>query len=193
MPPLNNGFSHAFYEALFKECFVSFCALYTFKFDFPADTAKELVHIGFIKLWENRDRVLPASAKAYLHRTITNAGLDLVKHEKVKQRYVRYVFESDSAERMEVQFDKIDYEQLSADIRKAISRLPQQMRLIFELRRNAGLKYAEIADRLNLSVKTVDTQMSRALAKLRDDLSHYLLLFMLALLLKKTIIFSVFL
>ena len=184
MPPLNNEFSDASYEALFKECFVPFCAYYKFKFGFPADTAKELVHIGFIKLWENRDRISPASAKAYLRKTITNASLDLVKHEKVKQKHIRYVLESDPAEHLEAETDKIDYMRLSADVRQAIARLPRQMRLIFELSRNEGLKYAEIAERLHISLKTVDTQMSRALAKLRHDLSRYLTLLLLALVLK---------
>ena len=184
MPSLNNDFSDASYEALFKDCFVPFCAFYKFKFGFTADTAKELVHIGFIKLWENRDRISSVSAKAYLRKTITNASLDLVKHEKVKQRHIQHVLESGSAEHAEAEANKIDYLQLSADIQEAMSRLPRQMRRIFELSRNEGLKYAEIADRLQLSLKTVDTQMSRALARLRHDLSRYLTLFMLGLLLK---------
>ena len=184
MPSLNNDFSDASYEALFKECFVPFCAFYKYKFGFTADTAKELVHIGFIKLWENRNRIAPASARAYLRKTITNASLDLIKHEKVKQRHIQHVFSADPAECVEAGVNKIDYQQLSAAIQEAISRLPGQMRRIFELSRNEGLKYAEIADRLHISSKTVDTQMGRALARLRHDLSHYLTLLILNLLLR---------
>ncbi|MBE7171634.1 MAG: RNA polymerase sigma-70 factor [Williamsia sp.] len=182
IPSSNPEFSNASYEALFRASFVPLCAFYKFKFGFSSDTAKELVHIGFIKLWENRDKISAASAKAYLQKTITNASLDLIKHEKVKQRHIQHVLASGAAEQMEGESDNIDYKQLSADIQQAIARLPQQMRRIFELSRNEGLKYAEIAAQLQISVKTVDTQMSRALAKLRNELSRYLILLLLALL-----------
>jgi RNA polymerase sigma-70 factor, ECF subfamily len=52
--------------------------------------------------------------------------------------------------------------------------LPEQMRRIFEMSRFEGLKYAQIAEQLNISVKTVETQISRALGKLREKLSAYL-------------------
>jgi RNA polymerase sigma-70 factor (ECF subfamily) len=55
--------------------------------------------------------------------------------------------------------------------------LPEQMRIIFELRKFEGLKYAEIASQLNISVNTVDTQMKRAMTKLRDKLSGFLIFF----------------
>jgi len=57
------------------------------------------------------------------------------------------------------------------------------MRKIFEMSRNEDLKYAEIADKLSISVKTVETQMSRALVKLRQKLSHYLTFYFVIILL----------
>ncbi|HTE12302.1 MAG TPA: RNA polymerase sigma-70 factor [Chitinophagaceae bacterium] len=186
MPSLNsNKFDDASFQILFKECFVPFCAYYQYKFGFSLDIAKEVVHTGFIKLWENRASISPGlSAKAYLRKTITNTSLDLLKHEKVKQKHAYYVFQTNTEDGMEPDFDKIDSKQLSADIGKAVSDLPDQMRLIFELSRNEGLKYAEIASQLDISVKTVETQMSRALAKLRQKLARYLVFLILALLLK---------
>ena len=186
MPSLNsNKFDDASFQILFKECFVPFCAYYQYKFGFSLDIAKEVVHTGFIKLWENRTSISPGlSAKAYLRKTITNTSLDLLKHEKVKQKHANYVFQTNTEDGMEADFDKIDIKQLSADIHMAVSGLPDQMRLIFELSRNEGLKYAEIANRLDISVKTVETQMSRALAKLRQKLAQYLVFLILALLLK---------
>ena len=186
MPSLNsNKFDDASFQILFKECFVPFCAYYQYKFGFSLDIAKEVVHTGFIKLWENRESISPGlSAKAYLRKTIANTSLDLLKHEKVKQKHANYVFQTNTEDGIEADFDKIDIKQLSADISKAVSDLPDQMRLIFELSRNEGLKYAEIANRLDISVKTVETQMSRALAKLRQKLAQYLVFLILALLLK---------
>jgi RNA polymerase sigma-70 factor (ECF subfamily) len=81
-------------------------------------------------------------------------------------------------------FESIDFKQLNADIDKAISELPEQMRRIFKLSRFEGLKYTEIATELNMSVKTVETQMGRALAKLREKLSVYLVLYFILMILR---------
>ena len=186
MPSLtSNTLDDASFQLLFKECFVPFCAYYQYKFGFSLDIAKEVVHTGFIKLWENRHSIKPgSSAKAYLRTTVTNISLDLIKHEKVKQKHASHVFQSQAEETTSADFDKIDYTQMVADVNKAVADLPDQMRHVFELSRNEGLKYAEIASRLNISVKTVETQMSRALAKLRQQLARHLIFLILALLLK---------
>jgi RNA polymerase sigma-70 factor (ECF subfamily) len=70
--------------------------------------------------------------------------------------------------------DTLDLKQLRDAIDRAIAELPEQMRKIFELNRHDGLKYTEIATRLNLSIKTVETQMSRALLKLRQKLAAFI-------------------
>jgi len=186
MPSRNsNILDDASFQVLFKECFVPFCAYYQYKFGFSLDIAKEVVHTGFIKLWENRHHIKPgSSAKAYLRTTVTNISLDLIKHEKIKQKHANHVLQNQGEEISSADFDKIDYAQMVADVNKAVADLPGQMRHVFELSRNEGLKYAEIASRLNISVKTVETQMSRALAKLRLQLARHLIFLMLALLFK---------
>ena len=65
-------------------------------------------------------------------------------------------------------------EELEMKIEQAINSLPEKSQVIFRLSRFEGLKYSEIAERLNLSVKTVETQISRALTKLRVQLKDYL-------------------
>jgi RNA polymerase sigma-70 factor (ECF subfamily) len=70
--------------------------------------------------------------------------------------------------------DSLDLKQLRNAIDSAIAELPDQMRKIFELNRHDGLKYTEIAKHLNLSIKTVETQMSRALLKLRKKLAAFI-------------------
>ncbi|HEX8277618.1 MAG TPA: sigma-70 family RNA polymerase sigma factor, partial [Segetibacter sp.] len=79
--------------------------------------------------------------------------------------------------------DKAEFNELRSNIDKAIFELPDQMRIIFEMSRYEGLKYAEIAARLSISIKTVETQMSRALVKLRHKLSEYLPFYLIASLL----------
>lgn len=159
-------------ELLFKQHFKPLCVYCQYRFGFDLDVAKEAVHTGFIRLWENRQNISPdLSTRAYLYKIVTNISLDLLKHDKVRYKHAKQVMESTSAFEP---FNHAELKQLVADIDSAINELPEQMRRIFELSRYEGLKYAEISSRLNLSIKTVETQMSRALVKLRQKLAQYL-------------------
>ncbi len=171
----NMKFDDAALEFLFKKYFLSLCAYCQYKFGFDLDAAKEVVHTGFIKLWETRQNLSPGlSIKTYLYKIITNNCLDILKHEKVKQKYEKYFLQNCSETDTGNDFASTDFKKLSADIDKAIEELPEQMHKIFILSRYEGLKYAAIAQQLDISIKTVETQMSRALVKLRQKLSDYL-------------------
>ena len=179
------GFDEAALEILFKEHFKSLCAYCQSRFGFELQVAKEIVHTGFIRLWENRETISSdLSVKAYLYKIIGNASLDMLKHERVKSAYAKHLSSITSDHTSENDFSESGYKQLAADIDKAVFELPDQMRRVFELSRYEGLKYAEIAARLNISIKTVETQMSRALAKLREKLARYLTIIIMTLLLK---------
>lgn len=168
-------FDKAAFEIFFKENFSGLCAYCQYRFGFDADLAKEAVHSGFIKLWENKDTLSPdLSVKAYLYAIVTNISYDMLRHDKVKQKHEKHVLENAASFFIKNDFDNAEFKELKSNVDKAISDLPDQMRKIFELSRYEGLKYAEIASQLGISVKTVETQMSRALVKLRSKLSDYL-------------------
>jgi RNA polymerase sigma-70 factor (ECF subfamily) len=182
-PPENGWqFDDASFEVFFKKHFISLCAYCQFRFGLDLDMAKEVVHTGFIKLWDARHNLHPGmSPKSYLYKIVTNNILDNLKHQKIRQRYAQFIIQSLSEETGANGFDNIDIKQLQADIDVAIAELPEQMRRIFEMSRFEGLKYVEIAGQLNISVKTVETQISRALVKLREKLSSYLSFFLILL------------
>ena len=71
--------------------------------------------------------------------------------------------------------------ELTHKIEAAIAALPEKCRMVFELNRIEGLKYAEIAAKMNISVKTVEAQMSKALATMKEHLSEFLTLIFLFL------------
>lgn len=176
------------FELFFKQHFASLCNWCQQKYGFDTDIAKEVVHTAFIKLWKNRPE-LPAlmPVKAFLHKVITYTSLDILRHAKVRARFERYVqLRNDGGETATPQ-EKYDTKKLRADIDNAVSELPDQMRTIFELSRYEGLKYAEIARQLNVSVNTVETQMSRALKKLRIKLAAYLTLYFIIMIINKII------
>lgn len=185
LPTLNNLLlDDASLELLFKEHFASLCAYCQYKFDLDGDAAREAVHTGFLKLWENRLTLsAELSVKAYLYKIVTNICLDFLRHEKVKQKHVRFIKENAAAAVADPFFRHAELKTLAADIDRAVAELPEQMRKVFELSRYENLKYAEISKQLNISIKTVETQMSRALFRLRKKLAPYLTAVSIAILL----------
>jgi len=133
-----------------------------------------------MKLWEVRQNLTAGvSAKSYLYKIIDNLSLNLLKHQKVIQLHLHFLMATSSEGKSQTTFDSIELKELRETIHASISELHEQMRRIFELSRFEGLKYVAIADQLNISVKTVETQMSRALAKLRERLCGYLIALLL--------------
>lgn len=167
----NNAF-----EIFFRKHFISLCGFCQLKFGFSMEVAKDIVHTAFIKLWEARHTTSPQlPVLAYLYRVINNSSLDVLKHDKVKRKYEKYLIQNGSGCKFRNEFENIEFKQMNTDIQAAVSELPLQMQKIFKLCRYEGLKYAEVADQMNISVKTVETQMSRAFVKLRQRLSYYLI------------------
>ena len=165
-------YDDAAFESLFKSHFVILCSYCQARYGFDLDSAKEAVHSGFIKLWENRNSISDGpSVKAYLYKIVRNICLDLIKHKKVKQLHEKYVLQHEQTTYHDL--DLAEAKMLKGAIDKAVSELPHQMRKVFELSRYEGFKYAQIASLLNISIKTVETQMSRALLKLRQSLARY--------------------
>jgi RNA polymerase sigma-70 factor (ECF subfamily) len=146
------------------------------------DGAEEVVQAAFIGFWEKRAGIsIETSLKSYLYRAVRNACLNELKHEQVKQKYL--AGQNHEGEKTSAPSDQIAiHEELEDQVRKAIDRLPEQCRLIFTMSRFEELKYQEIADQLNLSVKTVENQMGKALKLMRISLKEYLPL--IALLMK---------
>ena len=167
-------YDDAAFEHFFKDRFTPLCAWCRYKFDFDLDVAKDIVHTAFIKLWKHRQSLSTAAAAAsYLHTTIVNSSLDVLKHQRIKNKYAHQVQQQHQAA-ITRDLEQFDLKKLQADIDKAVAELPEQMRRIFELSRYEGLKYNDIAARLDISVNTVETQMSRALAKLRTKLAGWM-------------------
>lgn len=167
---LKDGDEHAFKE-LFERYYSSMC-LFARQFLNDHELAEETVQDMFVKIWEKRSLLnIETSVKQYLFRSIRNQCLNQIQHEKIKHRYANKVLES---AHQEVDPDQYYIEvDLLRRIEKSIDSLPPKRREIFRLSREQGMKYKEIADTLNISVKTVEAQMGLALKYLRDELKDY--------------------
>ncbi|MFX1703935.1 RNA polymerase sigma-70 factor [Chitinophaga sp. CC14] len=177
VPPDHLWFDKAAFKELFTKHYPPLCIHCKLKYGFDIHLAEEVVHTGFIKLWETRQTLVPGiSPISYLYKIIHNLSLNTIRHEKVKQQHTAYLLKTTAEDISETGLNSIDLKQLSSAIDAAIAELPEQMRIIFELRKFEGLKYTEIAGRLNISVKTVDTQIYRAMIKLKEKLSKFLII-----------------
>lgn len=138
------------------------------------DEAEEIVQSAFLSVWEKREALeIRTSLKSYLYTMVRNACLNVIKHEKIKQKHANE--ELAVAERShEGVAQRVLSSELEERIRLSMEKLPEQCRLIFKLSRFEELKYAEIAEQLNLSVKTVENQIGKALKIMREELKEYL-------------------
>ena len=163
------GMDEPAFEKLFREYFTSLMA-FSRRILGDEDDAKEVVHQVFIKLWERRSEIdLSTSLKSYLFTAVNNRSLNMIRD--------RRKFSSEEVPERVGEWDvsaQLESMELEKQIREVIDSLPERCRVIFELNRYDGLKYAEIATQLDISVKTVENQISKALKILREQLAKYL-------------------
>ncbi|NJK95632.1 MAG: RNA polymerase sigma-70 factor [Bacteroidales bacterium] len=123
---------------------------------------------------------LDTSLKSYLFKSVYNSCLNHIKHQHVKERYVLYfkhhipTDETGNIITSDYPVSQLLEKELAEIIEQAVNQLPSQCREVFVLSRYKHLKNEEIAQKLNISVNTVRTQISRALARLRESLKDYL-------------------
>lgn len=161
------------FEMIFKEYYQPLCR-YAHSFLSDREEAEETVQASFIGIWEKRNTLrITTSLKAYLYQAIRNRCLNVLKHEKVKQQHVHHEMVL-MAKHDEATADTVLSNELEKKIYLAMQALPEQCRLVFKLSRFEELKYQEIADQLNISVKTVENQIGKALKIMREQLREYL-------------------
>ena len=144
--------------------------------------AEEIVQNVFCRIWEKRDQLkTDGSLKSYLYRAVHNESLNYLKHQKVKASFGIYYAGQLQQGEEEQASKKIMTAELQQHIEAAMSGLPQQCRIIFQLSRFEQLKYQQIADHMGLSVKTVENQMGKALRIMRQKLAEFLPVILLLL------------
>lgn len=162
-------------ELLFRRLYPQLCA-YANKYLNDMDESEEIVQEVFIKIWKNRENLdEKQSVNGYLFTSVKNNCFNLLEHWKVKDKYTELLARIYTSPPEQISsHEAFVAEELEKDFHRALEQLPPECRKIFELSRLEGLKYQEIAERLNISIKTVEVQMSRALRKIRVQLKEYL-------------------
>lgn len=163
--------------ALFFKAYTEPLYLYALAFVKDRAVAEDVVQDAFIYLWTNRARIgYRGSVYAYLLQSVKNACLNYKTHLGVEEKY-RQV----AANPHEEDEPDTEWEEVRQKVLQAVDRLPPKCREIFILGTVEGMKYNEIAEKLDISVNTVKTQMKYAYRKVRNQvkLNEFLILMLL--------------
>jgi len=160
------------FETVYNQ-YVKILSAYAMKF-VNRSTAQDLVQDLFLNVWNNPP-VLKTSLKSYLFAAIRNACLDHLKNLQVRERYINQrLMRLQMDELMYYQEDDIsiiEENQLNL-IYASISELPEKCKEIFEMHYYRNMKSSEIAEQLQLSIRTVQNQLYKGLTKIRDIIAQ---------------------
>ncbi|MDQ0969553.1 RNA polymerase sigma-70 factor (ECF subfamily) [Flavobacterium sp. W4I14] len=176
---IKSGNKQAFDEVFLKH-FKSLHA-YAFTIIKEKDDAEEIVQNVFVRIWTKRAQLkTDGFLKPFLYRSVHNESLNYLKHQKVRSNFnVHY------ADAMKNDTGNLNTEIMATELEKnihlAINELPEKCKNVFQLSRFDQMKYQEIADALNISIKTVENQMGRALKILRLRVVDFLILIFILL------------
>jgi RNA polymerase sigma-70 factor (ECF subfamily) len=164
----------ASFEILFRNFYAPLCD-YAFKFVKSSAIAEDQVQEVFVNIWEKREDWHPNGLiKSYLYKAVRNQSLNYLKHKQIVEEWKQKKATHSTTSFNPPAIKEADPEQVIKWVQEAIHQLPEKRRAIYELSRNHGLTYMEISKTLDISIKTVETQMGRSLKHLRSYLKQKL-------------------
>lgn len=155
--------------------------LYKFAFSIlkSVEESENILQDVFLNLWEKRHDVEKDSSVKYYIFTITyNSSISIIRKKIRETQFFDYL-KSLQELNQEPPSLELEFNELTKSLTDIIDRLPQRQKEVYILHKEEGLKYQEIAERLNISVNTIETHMSRALKTIQEKLGKSSLLAML--------------
>lgn len=163
------------FDRLFTKYFVQL-AKYAYKYVSNVAVAKDLTQSVFLKIWELNGKWNPeGTIRAYLYIAVKNNCLNYIKHNKIVEKSERHIqFEETTSLKKLKWEDDQSVKLLNLALKQALAKMPKTRREIFELSRNEGLTYNEIAQIKGIKRKTVENHMGNALRFLKEELKDWL-------------------
>lgn len=157
-------------EIIFKQYYEELCQT-AYRITREINLAEDIVQEVLYELFKKENELQVDSLIGYLKRSVYNRSLNKIKANRgfVDADEVSYELGSDASDSQE----KMEYSELEAFIHQVIDALPEKCRLVFVLNRFENMSYKEVAEKLDISVKTVENQMSKALRILRSEMVNY--------------------
>lgn len=185
-PQINNGNIERHedvYAYLFNTYYARLCA-YALRYVKTQEYAEDIVSDTFYRMWQKGDIKITSTVQGYLFQAVYNNCMYFIRQHKSefqKTKEVHAQINSNDIQLLDefTESDSLIIKEIEEAIEEAINRLPEQAKAVFTLKRHQGLKNKEIAERLNISVKTVEMHMTRALSFLRKELKGYCPVFIL--------------
>ena len=165
---LKKGNKKAF-EALFLSTYESLCD-YSVSITQSKEDSEGAVQDVFASIWQTRAELdLTMNIKAFLYKSVKNRSLDICRRKDVRQKYQEQI---KTLYQRAVPGDTSTTVHLIKKVRQEVEKLPENARIVYLLHRRDGLTYNEIAQVLDISVKTVESRMTKALKQLRTKLEN---------------------
>ena len=158
--------SREWFQGVFDENY-EYIRNYLFYLSGDADLADDLVQDVFLQLWEKQHTIKQETVKAFLFTVARNAFLKNYRQKKYDLKFKSTYFEKIEHESPEF---ILELKEFDKKLQKTISDLPERCRVVYLMNRKDEMKYSQIAESLNVSVKAVEKQMSKALSILRKEL-----------------------
>jgi len=165
---LKNGEELA-YKQLFDIYYRRLVA-FAFKLLNDLDLSRNVVQDIIVMYYEKRNEIyIHTSLKSLLFQSVRNRCLNIIKKNVMEQKHHKLILANNSE--IEQPFENLEYNELENCISNTIENLPEQCKKIFTMSRYEGINNQKIADELNISKRTVETQISKALKRIRIDLN----------------------
>ncbi len=160
------------FENLFKMYYDNLCR-FAVSYTKNNEEAEEIVQNTFYKIWEKRKILkIKTSIKSYLFSSVRNNCLQNIKHRDVVRKHQEHVNTEHNSLGINP-FEELIYSETYEIFKKTLNLLPERRSKIFKMSRFEGLKYREIAEKLSISIKTVEANMSKALKQFRISFNNY--------------------
>jgi RNA polymerase sigma-70 factor (ECF subfamily) len=148
---------------------------FAFNFTKDRDTSEEIVQDIFVRFWENRHSLtINSSLKSFLLRSVQNRCIDWIRHLDIQDRYRSAILINPLLTENDTD-NYILYSELHSALEQALDLLPEEITKTFRMNRYDGLTYQEIADKLGISIRSVEVRIGKALQLLREKLKDYLI------------------
>ena len=126
--------------------------------------AEDIMQEAYVKLWKECAKVPVDKAKSFLYTVAKNTFLNQVKHQSIVLKFEKQGHSQITQESPQYLLEEAEFKE---KLERAIAALPEDQRVVFLMNRIDKMKYREIAEHLNLSVKAIEKRMSKALVELR--------------------------
>ncbi|MFQ9317349.1 RNA polymerase sigma-70 factor [Dysgonomonas mossii] len=162
---------HNAFDRLYNLFYAPLC-VFANRYISDQDSVRDCIHDVFLKMWRDRKNIfINTSIRSYLLTATRNHCLNLIEKQKTQMTYEQYILNTYDPYTSD---DLYSVEELENLIEKAINELPEKYREVFRMSRFEHLTYKEIAERKNISIKTVEVYMHKSLIILSVSLKDFL-------------------